>query len=191
MAEQVGHGGRAGQQRRVGRELLNRVALAGATRTELHEVVVALAERNEACEEEQLQPTLHDRGLVADAANHQVEPLVRGQLGALLAVLLEVERGKLDGDELVDPEGVLALRLFVVLETHVDLGPDAPGQQAIEVADVVVGNVGVLVTKIRDFGPVLGINEPYLHLVDEGVLTGLLHLALCLGAFIGPDVVVG
>ena len=46
VAKQVGHGGGAGEQGGVGGELLNRKALAGAARAELHQVVVALAERD-------------------------------------------------------------------------------------------------------------------------------------------------
>ena len=52
-------------------------------------------------------------------------------------VLVEVEGGDLDRRELVDPERVLALRLLVVLEAHVDLRPDAARQQALVVAHVV------------------------------------------------------
>ena len=56
VAEEVGDRRRAGQQRRVRRDLLDDVALAGAARPELDEVVVALGERDEPDEEEQLEP---------------------------------------------------------------------------------------------------------------------------------------
>ena len=48
VAEEVGDRRRPGEQGRVRRELLDDVALAGAARAELDEVVVALAERDQA-----------------------------------------------------------------------------------------------------------------------------------------------
>ena len=62
VAEQVGDRGRPGEQRRIRRDLLDRVALAGAARPELDEVVVALAERDEPGEEQQLEPPVHPAG---------------------------------------------------------------------------------------------------------------------------------
>ncbi len=62
VAEEVGDGGGAGQQRGVRRELLDGVALAGAARAELDQVVVALAERDEPQQEEQLEPPAHLAG---------------------------------------------------------------------------------------------------------------------------------
>ena len=47
VAEEIGDGGRPGQQRRVGRDLLHDVALARAARAELDQVVVALRKRNQ------------------------------------------------------------------------------------------------------------------------------------------------
>jgi hypothetical protein len=108
VAEEVGHRGAAGEQRRVRRDLLDDVALARTARPELDQVVVALRERDEAHEEEQLQAPRHLARLVAHAAHDEVEPLVGRELAADAAVLLEVEGGDLDGRELVDPERVLA-----------------------------------------------------------------------------------
>ena len=107
------------------------------------------------------------------------------------AVLLEVEGGDLDRRELVDPERVLAPRLLVVLEAHVDLRPDAAHEEALVVADVVLGDVHELVAEVGDLGPVVGVDEAHLHLVDEGVPPAVLHLALRLHRLVGADVVVG
>jgi hypothetical protein len=49
--------------------------------------------------------------------------------------------------------------------------------------------MNVAMAEVAHFRPVLRIDKPHLHLVDEGVLAGFLHLALGFGAFIGPDVV--
>ena len=107
------------------------------------------------------------------------------------AVLLEVEGRDLDRRQLVDPERVLALRLLVVLEAHVDLRPDAAHQQPLVVAHVLVGMWRNLLPKLYSLGPVVGVDEPNLHLVDEGVFPVLLDLALRLRRLVGPDVVVG
>ena len=94
------------------------------------------------------------------------------------------------GRELVDPERVLALRLLVVLEAHVDLRPDAAHHEPLVVADVVLGDVHVLVAEVRDLGPVVRVDEADLHLVDEGVLAALLDLAWAFIDSSGADVVV-
>ena len=177
VTEEVGDRRAAREQRRVRRHLLDDVALARSARTELDEVVVALGERDEAHEEEQLQPPRHLGRLVAHAAHDEVEPLVGRELAADAPVLLEVEGRDLDRRELVDPERVLALRLLVVLEAHVDLRPDAAHDEALVVADVVLGNVHVLVPEVRDLGPVVRVDEAHLHLVDEGVTPAVLDLA--------------
>ena len=94
------------------------------------------------------------------------------------------------GVELVDPERVLALRLLVVLEAHVDLRPDAARQQPLVVADVLRRDVEELVAEVDGLGPVVGVDEAHLHLVDEGVLALLLDLALRLRRLVRADVVV-
>ena len=108
MTEQIGDRGAAREERRVRRHFLDDVALAGATRTELHEVVIPLCQRDEPNKEKQLQPPRHLGWLVPHAPHHEVDPLVGGEVATDLAVLLEIERGDLDRRELVDPERVLA-----------------------------------------------------------------------------------
>ena len=70
-----------------------------------------------------------------------------------LPVFLEVEGGELDGRELVDPEGVLSLRLPRRTQSHLDLRPDAAGEQALEVADVVIGDVDVAMPEVGALRP--------------------------------------
>ena len=65
VVEQVGDGRRPGQQDGVGRKLLVGVALARPPRPELDEVVVGLAERQQADQEQQLQPPVEVRRLHA------------------------------------------------------------------------------------------------------------------------------
>src|SRR5690606_29605063 len=99
VSEEVGHRGATREQRGVRRDLLHDVALTRAARAQLDEIVVALGERDEAHEEEQLQAAAHLGRLVAYAAYDEIEPLVSRELAPNAPVLLEVERGDLDGRE--------------------------------------------------------------------------------------------
>ena len=159
VAEQVRDRRRTGHEGRVRRNFLDDVALAGAPGPQFDEVVIPLAQGNEAGQEQELQAPRHLRRLVAHAAHGEVDPLVRRELGPLALVLLQVEGGDLDRGQLVDPERVLALAFLVVGEPHLDLGPDAAGQQAFVVADVVGRDVDELVAEIAHLGPVVGIRR--------------------------------
>ena len=106
-------------------------------------------------------------------------------------VFLQVESGDLDRRQLVDPEGVLALAFLVIGEAHLDLGPDAAGQQALEIPHIVGRDMDELVAEIVDLRPVVGVDKPHLHLVDERMAPVLLDLALRLHRLVGADVVVG
>ncbi len=128
VAEQVGHGGRPGEQRGIRRQLLHRVTFAGATWPQLDQIVVPFAEWDESGQEQQLQPPLHIHWLVSHAADHEIEPLVAGEIGAESAVFVEIERGELDGYELVDPKRILAPSVLVIFKAHVYLRPDATRQ---------------------------------------------------------------
>ena len=85
----------------------------------------------------QFQAPVHGRRLVAHAADDQVHPFVRGELGPQAAILLDVEGGDLNRRQGVDPEGMFALVLLVVVEADVHLGPDAAHEQPVVVAHVV------------------------------------------------------
>ena len=137
-----------GEERRVGRDLLDDVALAGAARAELDEVVVALRKGDEPGQEKQLQPTRHLAGLVAHAAQHEVEPLVRRELAADTRYSSRSKVAIWIGVSLSIQNGFLPLRLLVVLEAHVDLRPDAAHQQALVVANVVARDVHELVAEV-------------------------------------------
>ena len=98
------------------------------------------------------------------------------------------------GLRLVDPERApLALGLLVVLVPDVDLRPDAAHQQAVELPQVVLGDVDVLVPEVDQLGPVLVVvgEVADLHLVDEGVLALVLDQRLGLVRLVGPDEVRG
>ena len=153
-----------------------------------------LAERQQPDQEEQLEPPVEVGRLHADAADQQVDPLVGRELAAALPVLVEVERGKLDRLEALDPERApLPLGLLVVLVLEVDLRPDAAHQQAVEVPQVVLGDVDVLVPEVDQFGPVLVVvgEVADLDLVDQGVLALVLDERLGLVRLVGPDEVRG
>ena len=86
---------------------------------------------------------------------------------------------------------MLSFALLVVLEPHVDLSPDAAGQQAVVVSNVLVRDMDVAIIEVLALGPVLGVGEPYLHLVDKGVFALLFDSALGFHELVGPDVVFG
>ena len=134
---------------------------------------------------------LHLGRLIAHRAQQQINPFFGAEFSPAGAVLLQIKGGELNRRELIDPEGVFTLTFFIVLKTHVDLRPDSSREQPIKITDVVIGDVNIAMTEVCEFRPVLRINKPHLHLVDEGVLACFLHLALSFGAFIRPDVIVG
>ena len=63
--------------------------------------------------------------------------------------------------------GFLPLDLFVVLEAHVDLRPDTAHQKALVIAHVLLGYVQEFVIEVDSLRPIVGIDKPDLHLVDE------------------------
>ena len=111
VAEEVGHGGGAGEQGGVGRELLHGKALAGAARAQLHQVVVALAEGDQPQQEQQLEPLAPSRRArspssgSADRSTRRCVNWVRS-----LRYSSRLKRGQLDRRELADREGCLARR---------------------------------------------------------------------------------
>jgi hypothetical protein len=191
VAEQVRHRRRAREQNGVRRQLLNGVGLARAAGPELDEVEVLLTQRHQAQQEQELEPPIHDRRLVAHAAQHEVHPLVRGELAAQPPVVVELEGRELNRRDLLDPERVLAAVLFVVLEPHVHLRPDAAGEQPVEVTNVVLGDVDVLVAEVGELGPIVGVDEAHPDLVDERPAASLFDLALGLHRLVRADVVLG
>src|SRR4051812_20271626 len=64
---------------RVGRDLLEEVALSGAARPELDEVVVALDERDHAQDGYSLSAFGECRGLEPDGPNQEVDPFLCGE----------------------------------------------------------------------------------------------------------------
>ena len=109
------------------------------------------------------------RGLVAHAADDQVDPLVGGELAAELRYSSRSNVAIWIGVSLSIQNGFLPLLLLVVLEAHVDLRPDAARQEPLEVADVVRRDMDELVAEVVDLGPVVRVDEADLHLVDERV----------------------
>ena len=70
--------------------------LAGALRPQLDQVVVALAERNQTDQLQQLIALAEHLRVKADALDQQVDPLIGGELLAGIQVALEVEAGDLN-----------------------------------------------------------------------------------------------
>lgn len=189
VEEQVGDGRGAGEQDRVRREFLIAVALPGFPWAEFDEVVVGLGQRDQAGQVMQLLAAVEVRRFEADGPQEQVDPLVGRELAAALPVLFEVERGELDRLQPLDPEGApLPGHLFVILVLDVHLRPDPAPQQAVELPQVVLGDVDELVPEVLEFGPVLVVvgDVADLHLVDESVLALILHHRLGLVRLVGP-----
>src|SRR5690606_19276106 len=77
-----------GNEVRKGRDLLEQVALAGATRTELDRVVIRLDERDHPQEHQILGPLAEGRWLEADTPEQDPLPLLRGEVRAVVGDLL-------------------------------------------------------------------------------------------------------
>jgi hypothetical protein len=86
---------------------------------------------------------------VSHASYHEIDPFIDRKLAPHTAVLVKIEGGDLDGRELIDPERILALRLFVVFEAHVELRPDAAHQQSLVVTYIVRRDVEELAAKVN------------------------------------------
>ena len=149
MAEEVGHGGGAGEQGGVRGKLLHRKALAGAAGAKLHQVVVALAEGDQPQQEEGLESLAELRGLVAHRTDQQVDPLLGAELGSELAVFLQVEARQLDRRELADREGRLAVARIPL---HLHLGPHPAGEQPLEGMHIVIGDAQGVAAEVDALG---------------------------------------
>ena len=136
---------------------------------------------------------VHDRGLVAHAADHQVDPLVRRELAR--AACRYSSRSKVAswmGVSLSIQNGYFPFDLLVVLEAHVDLGPDAARQEPVELAHVVVRDVDELVPEVRHLGPVARSRPSRTFTLSMKVCLPFSLTLLC--AFVRlvrPDVVLG
>ncbi|MNG17443.1 hypothetical protein D3C84_1014310 [compost metagenome] len=80
----------------MGRELRVDVGLAGAFWPQFDQVVVTLAERDQADQLQQLVTLTEHLRVEANTLNQQIDPLIRGELLTRLQVALEVEPRDLD-----------------------------------------------------------------------------------------------
>ena len=117
-----------GDEHPVGRELREDVGLAGALGAELDEVVVALDERDQAHELEELAATAEQFGVEPDGLHEQVDPLIGGEPATRLEVTVEVEVRQLDGlDRAEDPRHDALV--FAVEVLDVADAPDAADEE--------------------------------------------------------------
>jgi hypothetical protein len=118
---------------RVGRDLLEQMALAGAARSQLYHVEVALDEGDHPHQRDIPRPRRHPLRLQADAAQQKVLPLRRGHLRPSLDDAIEdAARGELDRPHRIRLERPPALFLGdggVIAE--VDFGVEAARQHAL------------------------------------------------------------
>src|SRR5699024_3677817 len=86
----------AGDEHAVGRELREDVRLASPLRAKLDKVVVALDERDQPYELDELVSPAEQLGVESDGLDQQVDPIVRGELAPGCGVGVELEVGELD-----------------------------------------------------------------------------------------------
>ena len=163
----------AADQDAVRRELAEHVALARALGAQLHEVVVALAVRDEAREHEELGATAQLLRREARGPDDRVDPLVRGEGHSPHAIGVQIEERHLDGLEPVEQERRLVLRLVGRVREVAD-APHAAHEQATVLPHGVgvhqhVRDAQVLESRLKSVALLV---EDHRHLVDDA------HVAL-------------
>ena len=155
--EHLGDGGLAARQQvRIRGELLVDVALAGAARAELDQVVVALDERGHAQQHDASGRLVQGGRLQAGGADEEVAPIRRRESAAPPGQHVEhVGLRHLDGTQLREAEGAAGsvLRLDgIVAERH--LGVEPVAQHALVVLDDGVRHLHVVQVQARQLGDV-------------------------------------
>ena len=150
----------AGDQMRVGRDLLEKVALARAAGTKFYQIVVPFDERNHPQEGDSFRALIERRGLEPDGTKQKIDP-VRGRFEARAPGKKSVEDVRarhLNGAQGEDAERatILLLRDHAV-EAERDLGIEAVDENALVLLDHAVGDANVLQCKARKFGDVAGV----------------------------------
>ena len=155
IEEQVGDGGRAGEEDRIGGQLLIGKGFARAARAEFDQVIVALAKGCQSDEEVQLQSAIKMGGFQTNAADQQVNPFIGGELGPAVPVFIQVKGRHLDRFHGGDPEwATLAARGLIVQVLDLHLCPDTTHQEPIIVTDIRLRDVHVAMAKVGELGPV-------------------------------------
>src|SRR6266446_8866925 len=104
-----------------------------------------------------------------DAANEQINPLLRTELAAALAIICEIKAGELDRPHILNPERTaFPLGILIVQMADVHLRPDTAHEHPVVFADIAFWNVDISMTEIDEFGPVFVVvrEVAYLHLID-------------------------
>lgn len=99
----------------------------------------------------------------------------------------------MNGGEVFDPKRAAgAARLLIILVANLNLRPNAPHQEPVEIAGVSVRDMEILVAEVDALGPVFVIlgNVADLDLVNEGVPLLFLDQGLRLVGLLGPDEIV-
>src|SRR2546421_12913647 len=107
-----------------------------------------------------------------DTADKQINPLLRVELAATLAILCKVKTGKLNWPHVFDPErAAFSLSILIVLVGDIHLSPDATHEHPVVLTDIAFWNMDVFMTEIDEFSPVLVVVREiaYLHLIDQSL----------------------
>ena len=113
----------------MGRKLREDVGLAGALGAELDEVVVVLDVRNQARQLDELVALAEVLGVQADGMHEQVHPLLGGEVGPALLVVVQVHIGHLNRLQVRDDPP--HRRLVVVGVRHREDAPHAAATQKL------------------------------------------------------------
>ena len=218
-AEQVGRRGLAARkQNGVGRDLFVDVTLAGAARTQLAQVVVALDKRHHTLDKVHALLLRKLAGLIAGRAQQHVEPLVAREILAFFDHSIQVQVGHLDGRErshakrrVLGPAlfalGLGAARRIVAKDLHTKLVFLIQGVTILDAhnaPNAALQNLGIVahvlgrhhkrldgqVGKRRHIN-VFVLVELGRHLVNDGKAAQLTDLGLDALGLVGAHVVIG
>ena len=218
-AEQVGRRGLAARkQNGVGRDLFVDVALTGAARTQLAQVVVALDKRHHALDKVHALLLRKLAGLIAGRAQQHVEPLVAREILAFFDHSIQVQVGHLDGRErrhtkrrVLGPAlfalGLGAARRIVAKDFHAKLVFLFHGTTILDAhnaPNTTLENLGIVAHILgrhhkrlngqvgkRRHVDVFVLVELGRHLIDDGKATQLTNLGLNALRLVGAHVVIG
>ena len=98
-----------------------------------------------------------------------ISTLFCAELAAALSIIGEVEGGELYWPHIFDPERTaFPLGLLIVQVADIHLCPDPTHQQSIVLADIVLWNMDIFMTEIREFGPVFVVLREIAYSVSLG-----------------------
>ncbi|MDT4811465.1 hypothetical protein FQZ97_444040 [compost metagenome] len=155
---------------RIRRYLLEQVALASATRPQLHHVVVALYEGHHPQQDGILGSLGQCIGFQANRSHQKIAPLLATEVTAGLRQNIQhIALRHLDRSQLGDAKGIALLFGNHTVVFQGDLGIKATGQQPLVVINNLVGNTYPIQVQAWQAGQVttLFFHEPHADNIDQ------------------------